>query len=134
MSRTLLDTSAYSAFLRGHDEVKETVQRANEIHVSPVILGELRAGFRRGKLRRENEQLLRSFLESPRVTVLDITEETSLHYAEILFYLRTAGTPIPTNDLWIAATAMQHGLTLVTTDRHFLRLPQILVACFEPLG
>lgn len=127
MSRVLLDTSGYSAFLRGDASIKRTLQEADEIVVNPVVLGELKSGFLRGKSRRKNEQELSLFLASPRVTVAGMDEGTSDRYAAILDGLRRAGTPIPTNDLWIAATAMQHGLSVVTTDAHFLRVPQILV-------
>ena len=127
MSRVLLDTSGYSAFLRGDASIKRALQEANEIVVNPVVLGELKAGFLRGKSRRKNEQELSLFLASPRVTVAGMDEGTSDRYAVILDGLRRAGTPIPTNDLWIAATAMQHGLSVVTTDAHFLRVPQVLV-------
>jgi predicted nucleic acid-binding protein len=127
MSRVLLDTSSYSAFLRGDVSIKRSLQEADEIVVNPVVLGELKAGFLRGKSRRRNEDELALFLGSPRVTVARMDEGTSDRYAAILDGLRRAGTPIPTNDLWIAATAMQYGLSVVTTDAHFLRVPQILV-------
>jgi predicted nucleic acid-binding protein len=70
---------------------------------------------------------LREFLESPRVQVVDINEETSERYAVIINYLWEQGTPVPTNDLWIAATAMQHGLKLLTTDGHYRNVPHIIV-------
>lgn len=123
----MVDTSAYSAFMRGHSEVKFALQRAGEIFLSPVVLGELYAGFRRGRHRRKNEVELGAFLSSPRVTVVDVGEETAVRYGEILDYLRRAGTPIPTNDIWIAAGAMEHGLRLLTTDGHYLRVPQVMV-------
>ncbi len=131
MTGVLLDTSAYSAFFRGHPEIKRRLQEADEIVVTPVILGELKAGFRRGRHLRKNERELATFLASPRVTVAVIDEATSERYAVILHSLRAAGTPIPTNDVWIAASAMQHALPILTTDEHFERVPQILV---EPLG
>jgi predicted nucleic acid-binding protein len=102
MSRVLLDTSAYSAFMRGHPEIKQAVQEADEISVNPVVLGELLAGFMRGRRRKKNEGELRTFLGSPRVRVLDVNEETAQRYAVILNSLWQAGTPIPTNDIWIA--------------------------------
>lgn len=129
----LLDTSGYSAFLRGHEGVGEAVRRADLLCVNPVIMGELIDGFENGGRKEKNYAELRKFLSSPRVDVVDIDVETSTRYATILGALRKAGTPIPTNDLWIAASAMQHGLRVVTTDAHFLRVPQILVDRFEPL-
>ena len=126
MTRILADTSAYSAFFRGHAGVKRRFQQAEEIVLTPVVLGELRAGFLCGKQARKNDRELAMFLASDRVVVLPVDAETSERYAVILFSLRTAGTPVPTNDVWIAATAMQHGLSVVTTDRHFANIPQIL--------
>ena len=131
MIRILVDTSAYSAFMRGHAEVKIAVQQAEEIYVSPVVLGELHAGFRLGGQRSKNQNELQVFLSSPRVGIADIGEETALRYAEIVSFLRSAGTPVPTNDIWIAAGAMQHGLEVLTTDAHYRRIPQVLVNCCE---
>ena len=130
MTRLLLDTSGYSAFLRGHEGIQRALQEADEIFVNPIILGELKAGFRHGKQVKKNDRELALFLGSPRVSVLPLDEDTSDRYAVILDSLRTAGTPIPTNDLWIASTGMQHGLRVVTTDGHFQRVPQILVDFF----
>lgn len=132
MRRVLLDTSAYSAFMKGHPEVKLALQQAEEIYLNPVILGELLAGFMRGEHRKKNETELRKFLSSPRVKVLDVDEATAERYAVILNSLWSAGTPIPTNDIWIAASAMQHGLHILTTDAHYRRISQVLVDYFEP--
>jgi tRNA(fMet)-specific endonuclease VapC len=130
MSRVLLDTSAYSAFMRGHPEIKQAVQEADEICVNSVVLGELLAGFMRGRRRKKNEGELRTFLGSLRVRVLDVNEETAQRYAVILNSLRQAGTPIPTNDIWIASSAMQHGLHVLTTDAHYQKVAQIIVDHF----
>lgn len=107
------------------------MQQAEEIYFSPVVLGELHAGFRGGRHRSRNQRELHVFLSSPRVVVADIGEETALRYAEIVNFLRTGGTPVPTNDIWIAAGAMQHGLEILTTEAHYLRIPQVLVHCCE---
>jgi predicted nucleic acid-binding protein len=130
--RVLADTSAYAAFMRNHSDVASLFREADEIVVTPVVLGELRAGFRRGSRLRANEARLGLFLDSPRVRVLEIDADTSERYAVIFDSLRSAGTPIGTNDIWIAASAMQHGLRLVTTDSDFERVSQILVECFPP--
>ena len=126
-----MDTSAYGAFLRGSPGVKEAVQQADEIVVNPVVLGELKAGFVMGKNEKRNRAILKDFLSSPRVTIVEIDEETSERYAVIVRSLRMKGTPIPTNDLWIAASAMQHGLRVLTTDKHYLKVPQIITEYFE---
>ena len=130
--RVLVDTSAYSAFKRGHPELKSVLQRAEAIYLSPVVLGELLSGFRQGKLRARNEEALDEFLDTPRVELLPVLDSTAVRYAEILSYLRSAGTPLPTNDVWIAASAMEHGVQVLTTDKHFLAVPQILVDLREP--
>ncbi len=131
MSRVLLDTSAYSAFFRGHPEVKLALQEAESIALNAIVLGELHFGFRGGNQQKKNERELLAFLSSDRVQVLDVTGETAERYAIVLRSLRGQGTPIPTNDIWIAATAMQYGLRLITTDRHFQVVPQIVVDCFN---
>lgn len=128
MSRILLDTSAYSAFMRGDEETVQALREAESIFLTAVVLGELLAGFRRGTRRKENESLLRQFLDTPRVQVVPVDEETADRYALILNALRAAGTPVPTNDLWIAANAMQHGLKVLTKDAHFSKIPQIALS------
>ena len=132
MSRILVDTSAYSEHLRDHPEVKAAIQRASEIGLSVVSIGELRAGFLKGGRTRRNEELLRSFLASPRARAIPVNEETASRYAAIRDYLRRQGTPVPVNDVWIAATAAQHGLRLLTLDAHFLQIPQVIVDFIEP--
>jgi predicted nucleic acid-binding protein len=129
----MLDTSAYAAFMRGHDDIRFVLQRAENICVNPIILGELLSGFMRGKRERKNLEELRLFLSSPRVQVLQIDEDTPPRYAVIVNSLRNAGTPIPTNDIWIAASAMQHGLRVLTTDAHYLKVEHVLVEHF-PVG
>lgn len=131
MKRILLDTSAYSAFMRGHSEIKCAIQEADEIHVNPIVLGELLAGFIKGH-RAKNEKELRLFLSSPRVKILLMDEDTSERYAIILNALWKIGNPIPTNDIWIAASAMQHGLHLLTTDAHYQKIVQIVADYYRP--
>jgi len=122
----LLDTSAYSALFRGNDLVKEFLQEAFEVALNSIILGELLSGFSGGNFEEKNRQQLKDFMQTSRVTVYPMDMETSERYSSIWYYLRSQGTPIPTNDLWIAASAMQHGMTVLTTDRHFRKTPQIL--------
>jgi tRNA(fMet)-specific endonuclease VapC len=131
MNGILLDTSAYSGLARGNKEVLDAVQTAENIGVNPVIIGELLSGFAGGTRAPQNLQQLETFLESPRCVVLPIIKESAHRYAHIHTTLRKAGTPIPTSDLWIAATAMEHGLTVVTLDKHFARIPQILCRVCE---
>jgi predicted nucleic acid-binding protein len=117
--RIALDTNAYSAFKRGDAAVLEVLQTADEIGVSVVVLGELAAGFAVGGQAERNRHELERFLDSRRVQVLAIDADTVGYYAAIYTRLRRKGCPIPTNDLWIAAVAMQHGQRLLTLDRHF---------------
>ena len=122
----MIDTSAYAAFLRGHPGITLFIQRADEISLSPVVPGELLAGFMMGKNERRNRSILRDFLSSARVSLLEIDEETSERYAVILYHLRSKGAPILTNDVWIAASAMQYGLKVLTTDKRYIEVPQII--------
>ncbi len=121
--RLALDTNAYSEFMRGSPVLKDWIQLAEEIGVSTVVMGELRSGFEAGKKAKANEAGLVRFLQSSRVVVHGIDEQTTFHYARILCALREVGRPIPTNDIWIAASAVQHGYLLVTRDAHFDGLP-----------
>lgn len=131
MSRILLDTSGYSAFMRGHERVVREIRTAREIWLTSVILGELFAGFELGRKLERNRELLERFLASPRTRIADVDEGTAERYATIFASLRRRGTPIPTNDLWIAASAMQHGLRLVTLDSDFEKVQQILVSRYD---
>jgi predicted nucleic acid-binding protein len=130
MNGILLDTSGYSALRRSHAGVESTLSETDTIFMNPIILGELLAGFRKGTREPQNEKLLKTFLEQEDVRILPMDEETAERYAVIYDYLRRSGTPVSPNDLWIAATAMQHGIRLLTTDTDFQKIPQILVDLF----
>jgi tRNA(fMet)-specific endonuclease VapC len=119
MSRLCLDTSAYSRFQRGDQGAIELIDAAAWVGMPAVVLGELRAGFLLGGRPDMNESLLRQFLANPVVDVLSVDEDVSRHYADIVLHLRRAGTPIPTNDIWIAATAASAGATVLSDDAHF---------------
>lgn len=123
--RIAIDTNRYVDFARGVPEAVEWFRGADEILVPFVVLGELRAGFAGGSQGGQNEASLTRFLDSPRVELLFADEETTNHYARLFYQLRRQGTPIPTNDLWIAALAVQHQLTLFARDAHFDHVPQI---------
>jgi tRNA(fMet)-specific endonuclease VapC len=125
MSAYCLDTSAYSNFRRGHDELVALIDRADWIGVPTVTMGELRTGFLLGSRRERNEAELNEFLANPVVEVLGVDAEASRHYAEIVSDLRRAGAPLPTNDIWIAATAARHGVAVLTSDEHFERIGRI---------
>ena len=126
MKRLLLDTSAYSALRKGHTEIGFLTREADELYLDAIVLGEIFAGFARGRRGEENRAEFERFASSPRVNVIEIDEVTAERYAVIFATLRTAGTPIPTNDMWIAASAMQHGLQILTLDPHFKKVPQVI--------
>jgi len=127
MNKILLDTNIYSCALRGNPEVVSMLRKAEKIALCSISIGELLSGFRGGNRERENRDELAQFLDSPRLDLLSIDEDTAEFYAAILNRLRQQGQPIPTNDIWIAAAAMQHGLVLYSNDSHFQKIQGLLV-------
>ena len=123
----LLDISAYSALCKGNQAILDVLRRSHSVSTTSIVLGELYSGFRIGTRWAENCSQLEQFLSKPSVRVLDVTAETALRYAEIDFYLRKKGRPIPRNDVWIAAVALEHGLHLLTLDAHFQEIPMLLL-------
>jgi len=120
-----LDTNRYTDLCRGERAVVETVAVAEVVWLPFVVLGELRAGFAVGTQGPRNEAVLRRFLLKPGVGVLYADEQTTHHYGAVYRQLRKQGTPIPTNDMWIAALVLQHSLVLCARDAHFEVLPQL---------
>ena len=120
-----LDTNRYRDFCAGDRDVLDRVQLAERVVLPFVTLAELRAGFLYGTRTGDNERVLQRFLRRPRVGVLYASEDTTRHYAQLFAQLRTQGTPIPVNDLWIAALVLEHGFDLYSRDSHFDHLPQL---------
>jgi len=120
-----IDTNRYRDFCAGDIETIRSVQKAESIYIPFIVIAELRSGFACGKKGPENEKILTRFIDKPRVKMLFPDENTTRHYANLFRQLRTQGTPIPTNDLWIAALTIQHDLILLSRDVHFSKLPQI---------
>ena len=120
-----IDTNRYVDFARGDQEMADLLEHAQQIHMPLMVLAELRAGFAVGSRGAHNEGGLRRFLLRDGVSVLVPDEDTTHHYASVFRQLRQQGTPIPTNDMWIAALVLQHGLVLCSRDAHFNHLPQI---------
>lgn len=120
-----LDTDAYRLVMEGDPEAVRLVRAAERLLMPVPVLAELRFGFLNGTRGRENEAHLVRFLDRPRVEVLRCDEETAVRYAELKLQLKKQGTPIPINDVWIAALALQHQATLFTRDSDFERLPQL---------
>lgn len=122
LARCCLDTSAYSQFKRGHEPVVELIDRAEWIGVPAIVLGELWMGFGLGSRAKRNERELRAFLGNPVVEVLPVDAEVARLFGAIASGLRRRGTPLPTNDIWIAATSARAEATLLTYDQHFRRV------------
>ena len=120
--RLVLDTSAYSHLRAGHVEVLDHVADAAVVVIPATVLGELEAGFELGHRTRENRRILDEFLDEPFISVMDVTATTVRYYARIIASLRRAGTPIPVNDVWIAASAMECNGHLLTFDRDYRRI------------
>jgi len=117
--KILLDTNAYSAIGRAHPGAAEVLRNASTVVFSAVVLGEIMAGFRHGSRTEENIAALRRFLAEPRVNLVPVTWTTADRYSRIWSSLRSRGKPIPTNDVWIAAHALETGADLISFDPHF---------------
>ncbi len=122
----MLDTNAYSDWVRDGFWEAELVG-ATQVMVSAVVLGELYHGFRKGNRYESNERLLNKFLSCPNVEVIEVDECVAKVFGGLLEYLQKQGTPLPINDIWIAACAIEQGATLLTRDKHFKHLPQVSV-------
>lgn len=123
--RLCLDTSAYSHFKRGDPQVVDLIDRADWVGVPVVVLGELAVGFRQGKRRHDNQSALDDFLANPVVDVLPVEQDMTEIYTDIVLDLKKAGTPLPANDIWIAAVAVRHGATVLTYDQHFRSIGRV---------
>ena len=119
MRPILLDTNAYTAFMLGLVDVVEVIAHADRLILTSTVLGELLGGFAAGQREAKNRAELTRFLASPRVEVQAVTATTADHYALVYASLRRKGQPIPSNDLWIAASALELGAAVLTLDAHF---------------
>lgn len=128
MRPVMLDTNAYSAFKRGNPDIIEIIQHSETIAISPIVLGELFAGFDNGKKADNNRKELHQFLSSSRIRLYQITTDTANYYAQIFTRLKKKGKPIPTNDMWISAQALEHGCFVCTYDKHFSEIGGLLIA------
>lgn len=126
MKKVLIDTNIYSLALKGDAEAVNVLKKIDVIGFSAISIGELFSGFKGGSREMKNREELGFFMDSPRVVVHPIDEYTADFYASILNNLKTAGTPVPTNDIWIAAVAFQHGYQLYSKDRHFDLIPGLV--------
>jgi len=124
--RVALDTNRLTDLFQGDAELADRLGECDEVWIPLIVLAEIKAGFYGGSQQHRNERVLRRFLATPTVGTLLPSRETAEHYARIFVQLKRAGTPIPDNDLWIAALVLEHDLVLITRDRHFEHVPQIL--------
>lgn len=126
MKKVLLDTNAYTALLRGDEAILDVLGQAETVFMSAIVLGELHAGFKGGSKEAANRRELEAFTGRPTVRILHVTQETAEIFGTIKHRLKTAGKPIPINDVWIAAHATETGAFLVTRDDHFAHVPGLL--------
>jgi tRNA(fMet)-specific endonuclease VapC len=119
----ILDTNGVSALAEGESALESILRKANRVAIPVIVLGEYRYGISRSREQKRYEEWLTEYV--PKFLILDIDERTTVPYAAIRSELKRAGTPIPSNDVWIAALCRQHSLPLLTRDRHFDAVPGI---------
>jgi tRNA(fMet)-specific endonuclease VapC len=124
--RVAVDTNRLTDLFQGDAQLAGQMGTCEEVWIPLMALAEIKTGFYGGDRLNRNEALLRSLLARDTVGILFPGRETAEHYARLFVQLKRAGTPVPDNDLWIAALALEHDLTLITRDRHFERIPQLL--------
>lgn len=124
--RVALDTNRLTDLFQGDADLADRLAECDEVWIPLIVLAEIKAGFYGGSQQHRNEILLRRFLAQPTVGILLPARETAEHYARLFVQLKRAGTPIPDNDIWIAALVLEHDLQIITRDRHFERVPQLL--------
>lgn len=122
MKAVVIDTNVYCDAMRGEARASKLLRQAERILLPTVVFGELLAGFKGGNRERANKEQLIAFAATERVHTAPITTETAEFYALVIHQMRAKGTPIPTNDIWIAALTMEHGASLVTSDAHFSKI------------
>ena len=123
MKKIVLDTNAYTRLLTGDNDALEAVSSAETVYMSVFVLGELYAGFAGGARERENKDTLQRFLMKSTVKILNATSETAEVFGLVKFNLMKSGKPLPINDIWIAAHALETGAVVVTYDAHFKSIP-----------
>jgi tRNA(fMet)-specific endonuclease VapC len=119
MKNILIDINIYSYAFKGDAEIVSVLQKSPKIAICSISIGEFLSGFKKGRKEQQNREQLKNFLSLPRVEICRIDEGTADFYSDILNTLKQQGRPIPTNDIWIAASAIQHGLRLFSKDHHF---------------
>ena len=123
--RILIDSNRFIDFCAGKMEVVDAFEQAALVVVPFIVLAEIRVGAQSIKRGDAQVRILGELLQQPGVRVVHSSDSTTHHYAALYARLRKAGTPIPTNDLWIAALAIEHSLVLYSRDAHFDLMPSI---------
>jgi tRNA(fMet)-specific endonuclease VapC len=126
MKRVVIDTNAYSALMSGDGRIADILAGSEAVLLTPIVLGELYDNFLNGSHTLENRAVLTRFREKPRTVLVPITDATAEWFAEIKRMLRKKGRPIPVNDVWIAASCMEHGAGLLSLDGHFAEIDGLL--------
>ncbi|MFP4581431.1 MAG: type II toxin-antitoxin system VapC family toxin [Candidatus Sumerlaeia bacterium] len=122
----LIDTNAYVAMKRGRPEARDIFQKSSMLGVNPIVIGELLNGFSKGKQNQKNRKELFRFLRLERLWLMTIDRDTAECYSRIHSILREKGRPIPENDVWIAASALQYDMKIFTYDSHFGFIDEVL--------
>ena len=123
--RVALDTNRLTDLFQGDAELADLLGSCEEVWIPLIVLAEIKAGFHGGTQQERNAALLHALLAKPTVAILFPGRETAEHYARLFVQIKRARTPMPANDLWIAALAIEHDLPLITRDQHFDRIPQL---------
>ena len=125
MKSLVLDSNALIALFDGDEEVREIISSAEKVLIPAIVLGEVQLGINNTKRGRTTQKALKKFLDQPFVEVLNVGSETASYFATVMKYLMEHGTPIPTDDVWIAAGALETGSVLLTRDGHFSNVPMV---------
>ena len=129
MNAAVIDTNVLIECFQNNQSISEAISQYDRILICPAVLGEFKAGIdvntRRGK---KVKALLDEFLDDPAVAIVPCTDETADYYARIFRTLKGNGTPLPTNDMWIAAAALEHGAAVLSSDGHFSHVPMLKLA------
>lgn len=131
--RVALETNRLTDLLRGDAELADLLGTCEEVWVPLFVLAEIKAGFCGGSQRHRNEMILQKFLAKKTVGVLLPGRETAEQWARLFVQLKRSGTPVPHADLWIGALALEHDLALITRDRRFEKIPQLLRLSGRPM-
>ncbi len=122
-----VDTNAYSLLMQNNKKIREYIEEAEKVFISAIVIGELYAGFQLGSRLKENYEELKQFLSMSGVEIVKIDENIAERYGIILKQLKESGNPIPANDIWIGATAVETGARLLSCDSHFDNIPGLIL-------